>query len=127
MEHALAPAGESPSRMRMVMTFEGAASETHLVAALASLARSAAGLVLVATCALPASAQFWESRPSRPSVSYFQQMFGPFQSYPQGPPEYREGSRPQVDYSRAPAPKKSETTPLSTIVVMGDSMADWLA
>ena len=34
---------------------------------------------------------------------------------------------PPVDYSRAPAPKKPETPPTTTIVVMGDSMADWLS
>ena len=33
---------------------------------------------------------------------------------------------PVVDYSKAPAPRKLETPPTSTIVVVGDSMADWL-
>src|ERR671935_2785918 len=124
MEHTPAPAGPLLISLRMVMIFEAAVSGINFTAAFARLARPAAVLVLVATFALPASAQFWESRPSRPSGSYFQQMFGPFQSYPQGPPEYRERSQPQVDYSRAPAPKKSDTAPLSTIVVIGDSMAD---
>ena len=32
-----------------------------------------------------------------------------------------------ADYSRAPSAKKQETPPASTVVVMGDSMADWLA
>src|SRR5688572_9364737 len=31
------------------------------------------------------------------------------------------------DYSRAPSPKKSDTTPTTSVMVMGDSMADWLA
>lgn len=42
------------------------------------------------------------------------------------PPVYQEPRAP-VDYSHAPSPRKSETAPLTTIVVMGDSMADWLA
>ncbi|MGB6768178.1 MAG: GDSL-type esterase/lipase family protein [Methyloceanibacter sp.] len=33
---------------------------------------------------------------------------------------------PAVDYSNAPAPRKTETPPTSTIVVIGDAMADWL-
>ena len=35
--------------------------------------------------------------------------------------------RRQPDYSRAPAAKKPETPPTSTVLVIGDSMADWLA
>src|ERR1700687_3220094 len=34
---------------------------------------------------------------------------------------------PQVDYSTAPAPHKPETPPTTTIAVLGDSTADWLA
>jgi len=37
-----------------------------------------------------------------------------------------ERQAPAVDYSKAPAPRKTETPPTSTIVVIGDSMADWL-
>ena len=33
---------------------------------------------------------------------------------------------PAVDNSKAPAPRKLETPPTSTVVVVGDSMADWL-
>ena len=33
---------------------------------------------------------------------------------------------PAVDNSKAPAPRKLETSPTSTVVVVGDSMADWL-
>ena len=40
-----------------------------------------------------------------------------------------EQPAPQVDYSRAPAPQKPDPTivPTTSIVVMGDAMADWLA
>jgi len=34
---------------------------------------------------------------------------------------------PTVDYSKAPPPRKLETPPSRTIVVIGDSMADWLS
>ena len=34
---------------------------------------------------------------------------------------------PAADYSKAPPPRKLETPPTSTVVVVGDSMADWLA
>ncbi len=40
------------------------------------------------------------------------------------PPEREERA---VDYSRAPAPKKSDAVPQTPIMVFGDSMADWLA
>jgi uncharacterized protein len=33
---------------------------------------------------------------------------------------------PAVDYSKAPPPRKLETPPRQTVVVIGDSMADWL-
>ena len=47
-----------------------------------------------------------------------------------GGPRYEpqiERPQPQADYSKAPTAKKAETPPTSTVVVMGDSMADWLA
>jgi hypothetical protein len=34
---------------------------------------------------------------------------------------------PPADYSKAPPPRKLESPPSTTIVVIGDSMADWLA
>ena len=85
----------------------------------------------------PASAQFWGDRPSggwgnhrsggwgwddwgdrhrqRPGRDFFP-FFG----------ERYERSAPAVDNSKAPAPRKLETPPTSTVVVVGDSMADWL-
>ncbi len=42
--------------------------------------------------------------------------------------EYSGGSgESSGDYSRAPSAKKSDTTPTTSVMVMGDSMADWLA
>ena len=34
---------------------------------------------------------------------------------------------PAVDYSKAPPPRKLDTPPSSTVLVIGDSLADWLA
>jgi len=89
-----------------------------------------------ATCG-PASAQFWGDRPSggwgnhrsggwgwddwgdrhrqRPGRDFFP-FFG----------ERYDRPAPAVDNSRAPPPRKLETPPTSTVVVVGDSMADWL-
>lgn len=39
----------------------------------------------------------------------------------------RRGYAPPVESYRAPPPRKPETPPSSTVVVVGDSMADWLA
>jgi uncharacterized protein len=85
----------------------------------------AAGFAAVCT---PAAAQvyFWTDRPS--SHSYQQPNQQParrdFYSFPfSGAPRYRA---PLADNSKAPPPRKLETPPTSTIVVIGDSMADWL-
>jgi hypothetical protein len=89
-----------------------------------------------ATCE-PVLAQFWGDRPSggwgnhrsggwgwddwgdrhrqRPGSNFFP-FFGERYSRPE----------PAVDYSKAPPPRKLETSPTSTIIVIGDSMADWL-
>jgi hypothetical protein len=40
--------------------------------------------------------------------------------------ERRIRPAPAVDYSKAPPPRKLETPPSQTVVVIGDSMADWL-
>jgi hypothetical protein len=38
----------------------------------------------------------------------------------------RNRPAPAVDYSKAPPPRKLETPPSQTVVVIGDSIADWL-
>jgi hypothetical protein len=71
-----------------------------------------AALAVMAT-STPARAQFfpfWQQQPQQP---YYQD---------------RPREAPPADYSKAPsAAKKPEVPPTSTVVVMGDSMADWLA
>ena len=87
-----------------------------------------------ATCG-PASAQWgdrgglgdqrsggwgWDNRPSGgwgdryPSDRYYRRS------------PHRDRPAPTVDYSKAPPPRKLETPPSRTVVVIGDSMADWL-
>ncbi|MBM3528410.1 MAG: DUF459 domain-containing protein [Alphaproteobacteria bacterium] len=53
--------------------------------------------------------------------SVFDSFFGPFSG-----PRYAPVERP-ADFTRAPPPRKLETQPTSTVMVFGDSMADWLA
>jgi len=88
------------------------------------------------TLTVPAQAQFsgdgfpfmGRQRGSRPGG-----FFGRIFRSPQ--PQYYERERPppaSTDYSRAPPPHKPDAksepvTPTATVVVMGDSMADWLA
>lgn len=59
---------------------------------------------------------------SAPAFAQFFPWFAPQQPYYQD--RYREAP---ADYSKAPAAKKPEVPPTMTVVVMGDSMADWLA
>jgi uncharacterized protein len=97
----------------------------------------AAGLMLALL--LPAQAQFWspfgfgpQRRPPAPVQQQqpgFGQGYNPFGGF-FGPPEPpRREAAPPPDYSHAPAPqpRKADTAPTMSIVVMGDAMADWLA
>ena len=52
--------------------------------------------------------------------SPYRDFFPPFSG------ERHNRSAPAVDYSKAPPPRKLEKPPSRTIVVIGDSMADWL-
>jgi hypothetical protein len=73
-----------------------------------------------AAVAVPASAQYWGDRPGYyqqgPSRDYYFPFFG-------GNGFIRP---PVADSTKAPAPRKLETPPSTTVVVIGDSMADWL-
>jgi hypothetical protein len=92
----------------------------------------AAGFALAASVllVLPADAQLFGppgySRQPPPSRGFnpFRDFFGP-NPYEQ---QYREPQRQAVDYSRAPAAQKRDTSEVNrSVVVFGDSMADWLA
>ncbi len=86
----------------------------------------------------PASAQFFDfgfGRPSRPQPQQSPQQrgfgggfFAPFQQiFPGSQPSQQQPQQRAVDYSRAPPPEKRETTAERNVLVLGDSMADWLA
>lgn len=78
----------------------------------------------------------YDRRPRQPPPS-----FNPFGFFRRLYPDYRErdfsrgrpdrehwdrGRRPGTDFSRAPPPRRHEGIPTTTVVVLGDSMADWL-
>ena len=112
-----------------------------LGALMMALLEGGALLALDIAMTSPAQAQFWNDwgssrRPSRSrSGGFFQNLFGPeAQPYPdRNEPRYGEPrSAPAVDNARAPAPRKTDNkadqvAPTTSIVVMGDGMADWLA
>jgi hypothetical protein len=83
---------------------------------------------------LAAHAQFfgtWDDRPRRQqgggifSFPFFDRPYNPQQPYGTQPPG-NAAPRPE-ESAKAPPPRKLETQPASTIVVIGDSLADWLA
>ncbi|PZA11641.1 DUF459 domain-containing protein [Rhodopseudomonas palustris] len=89
-----------------------------------------AGVLLVGIAA-PASAQFFDFGGGPPQRQ--QQRGGGgfgwfgndvFQPFHQNQPQRRPA--PREDYSKAPAPEKRDTVPDRTVLVLGDSMADWL-
>jgi uncharacterized protein len=103
-----------------------------------SLGRLAIALAIaVAAAPLPAGAQFFGSynnyygqRPSRPPPSrgFFSfPLFGnPGGGGDQYNPFYRP-TPPPVESYKPPPPRKLETPPSTTVMVIGDTMADWLA
>ncbi|MBI3703994.1 MAG: DUF459 domain-containing protein [Rhizobiales bacterium] len=63
----------------------------------------------------------------RPGGGFFDDLFGPSNRR-----NFESDTSPAVDNSRAPSPRKPDpkaepVTPTTSIVVMGDGMADWLA
>jgi len=101
-----------------------------LFRALRTAGRIAAVAGLSMALLVPASAQFWSpfgGRPAQPQRQQPpQQGFNPFSSLFGGPqPQPKEAP---VDYSRAPASqRKADPAATTTVAVMGDGMADWLA
>jgi hypothetical protein len=85
--------------------------------------------------AVPAGAQFFTDRTSVPERARPQQVqlreFFPFQWWGgerggQNTPFFGQPARPPVDYSKAPPPHKQEAPLAATVLVIGDSLADWL-
>jgi len=102
---------------------------------LALMAAAGLAVSLVASC-LPAAAQFWGNRfPDQrpyPDQRYYQPAPAQpppsrdFYSFPFGNGGYVRPP-PVVDSTKAPPPRKLETPPTTTVAVVGDSFADWLA
>ncbi|HTC03078.1 MAG TPA: SGNH family hydrolase [Xanthobacteraceae bacterium] len=92
--------------------------------------------IVVAALPFPAGAQFFGSnnnyygqRPNRPPPSrgFFSfPLFGNPGGGDQYNPFYRPAP-PPVESFKAPPPRKLDTPPASTVMVIGDTMADWLA
>jgi uncharacterized protein len=81
----------------------------------------------------PTSAQFFNfggfqqrSQPQRGGGWFGNDQFEPFQP-PAPQPKWRRLPPIREDFSKAPRPEKRETLPQRLILVLGDSMADWLA
>jgi hypothetical protein len=89
-------------------------------------------IVACSAIAVPAAAQLFEDRPwfdrPRHSPGYVSPFFGqrgtPAPNFPRWRGPYVQQS--PVD-SKAPPPRKPETPPTSEVLVIGDSLADWLA
>jgi hypothetical protein len=125
-----------------------------LLAAAWLAVEAAAALAGVSFAPVPAQAQYFDFF-SRPPDSY-QQRYRPQQqrgfgfgffgggnwNYPQydpwtPPPRRRverpprverpQVERPQEDFSKAPPPSRKDAEPAISVLVLGDSMADWLA
>jgi len=101
---------------------------------LLGLAEVAAAAITLMALLTPATAQlddrfpFLEDRRRRYQQPYQQQQQQQQQQYQQWSPFGFDQPRQQsVDSSRAPAPRRADSTPTTKIMVFGDSMADWLA
>jgi hypothetical protein len=106
---------------------------SRLTAAILCAAEAAAVVMALALFSAPASAQLFDER--FPFQNRRVQPRGPFEwFYPQPQEERAAPPQPPQDYSKAPSPKKAEPktdsaagASLNTVMVFGDSMADWLA
>ena len=79
--------------------------------------------------AMPASAQRYYYGGGGGGGGFFGSLFGGGGggNYYYQPRSREYSGESSGDYSRAPSAKKSDTTPTTNVMVMGDSMADWLA
>jgi len=83
----------------------------------------------------PTSAQFFNfggfqqrPQPQRGGGWFGNDMFAPYQEHaPQPRWNGRQAPAVREDFSKAPPPEKRNTVPERHILVLGDSMADWLA
>jgi hypothetical protein len=106
---------------------------SDIAAVLLGAAVVAAGLTIAPSS--PAQAQFWSPfgparRPPAPVQQQLpqQQQYNPFGGGFFGPSEPPRPAAPP-DNSHAPSPqqRKADVAPTTSVVIMGDAMADWLA
>lgn len=96
-----------------------------LTAAALFAAEIALAMILLALAPAPSGAQFFFDNNAQRGLFNW---FAPAPPPPQ-PQHQLERAPPPVDYSKAPAPKtdpKAESAVTTPILVLGDSMADWL-
>jgi len=85
-----------------------------------------AGSAALLASGLPAAAQFWGDRWPNQRPYQPQQPPRDYYSFPFGNGGFIRPPPPVVDFTKAPPSRKLETQPATTVVVIGDSMADWL-
>jgi hypothetical protein len=114
------------------MTMAKRAKSRWLAALFAAIELFAVAAIM-STAIAPAQAQFrddrylfLERRRQQRPPGFFDRLFGPRYTPQQRDERYVPQQREHVDSARAPAPRKVEGTPTMTVMVMGDSMADWL-
>src|SRR5215470_1984537 len=108
---------EGRSRQRVATMANG--TIRRLISALLGLATVAAPFAVLLTFMAPAGAQFFDGR-----FPFLQDRF-----WRPRPPTYHPDAQrgPPPDNSKAPPAKKAEVEPLTSVLVVGDSLADWLA
>ena len=70
----------------------------------------------------------WFGNEQRGGGWFGNDTYAPYQQqYPTPPRHGRQAPAVREDFSKAPPPEKRNTVPERHILVLGDSMADWLA
>ena len=120
--------GQTVPAVDMTGKFEMVRGLRFLIALALLAAEAGVAMMLLVTAPTPSGAQFFfdfqnQNRRQRGPFDWFEPVAPQQQQF--------ERSPPPVDYSKAPAPKKTdpkvEGTVTTPILVLGDSMADWLA
>jgi uncharacterized protein len=95
----------------------------------------AAAVGLALTSLSPAQAQFWSpfGAPRRPPASIQQapqyqpqQQYNPFGGLFGPPPDLKPAPPPDNSHAPSPQAHKTDVAPTTSVVVLGDAMADWL-
>jgi len=119
------------------MGVQGRSGRRGIGAVLLGASEIVAAVCLAAALLSPAQAQFWSPfgpprRPPAPIQQQPQQQYNQQQQYnPFGgffvPQEQRPAAPPDNSHAPSPQQRKADVAPTTSVVVMGDAMADWLA